>query len=626
MIVHMKDVLKFRLWSCSKILSIGMALSMFCGCSLTSSRAPSTLVIMVEQLGFHSISCAEGLTDMQKTNPWQGISGFQILCNEAVRFTHAYTPSTLSLSAAASIFTSKYPLEHGLRSNGNQFLSATQHSIAESAAYKNFRTSFFSGGPPFFRKSGLNQGFELFDDNIQVSLHRFYRPAVENIKAFLNWHEQEGSRKSFFSTLYLADLQFEDVPTTNALGEVRENSFASQIEYVDEALGTLFLEMKKRKIWDSTHIVVVGLNGHGSEDFDEIRPLNLYGEGSHVSLFIKPAGEMKKPIGNMDMNVSLVDLGATLFDWIGEKAIESNDEDQNLKAISLREYLKAKPQSEEGGRMILTESAWSKWRKLGEMRYAIRMAHFLVFNDKILHIFDSLVENSELHNLGVAGLATPTGQAVRSYFMKNQLSSFEELDPKLKQKFALAHDLWRGVKPTTELLLKLSKLSQKYPRDSQLLNWKAIWDLKLDRWKELKNSAKIAQNPIWSFVAARNLKEKAEVPNDPCLNLIKEYSNANHKYNIRDCRAEEISELLSWLDESQTLSSRQKSMENFMRLRSDKLLYQKIAELNFFVGMNWDVSLAIPKEPLISDLILALPENRKYRQVVSRRLGDLGTN
>lgn len=593
------------------------------GCSFTSSRQPSTLVIMVEQLGFHNISCSENPVDSQKINPWQGLSGFQILCNEAVRFTHAFTPSTLSLSAAASILTAKYPHEHGLRNNGNQFLLASQHSVAEAAAYKNYRTSFFSGGPPFFRKSGLNQGFEFFDDNIQVSLHRFYRPAVENIKNFLNWHEQEGSKKSFFSTLYLADLQFEDVPTTNTLGEVREASFASQIESVDEALGTLFIEMKKKKIWETTNLVVVGLNGHGSEDSEELRPLNLYGEGSHVSLFMKPAGDSKKPIGNFDMNVSLVDLGATLFDWIGEKTNEeAESQEQTLKALSLKEYLKAKPPSEESGRMILSESAWSKWRKLGEMRYAIRTGHFLIFNDKILHIFDSLAENTELHNLGAAGLGISSVQSARNYFMNNQLSNFEQLDPELKQKFVLAHDLWRGVKPSAELLLKLSKLSQKYPKDSQLLNWKAIWDLKMDRWKELKTSAKSAQNPIWAFVAARNLKEKAEIPNDPCLNLIKEYSNANHKYNVRDCRAEEISELLSWLDESQALSMRQKSMENFMRLRADKLLFQRIAELNYFVGMNWDVSLAIPKEPLISDLILALPENRKYRQVVARRLGE----
>jgi len=83
---------------------------------------------------------------------------------------------------------------------------------------------------------------------------------------------------------------------------------------------------------------------------------------------------------------------------------------------------------------------------------------------------------------------------------------------------------------------------------------------------------------------------------------------------------------LTWLDESQALSVRQKAMESFLRIRSDKLLFEKIAELNFLVGMHWDSSLSLPKEPLISDLILALPENRKFRLVVGKRLSELIIN
>ena len=43
----------------------------------------------------------------------------------------------------------------------------------------------------------------------------------------------------------LSDLLYQDIPTTNPVGEVREASFSSQMEYVDESLGYLFQEMKK---------------------------------------------------------------------------------------------------------------------------------------------------------------------------------------------------------------------------------------------------------------------------------------------------------------------------------------------------------------------------------------------
>ena len=605
------------LWSCLSLICIAFLSS----CTIGSSRSSSTLVIMVEQLGFHNVSCGESSPENVKNNPWQGVSGFQVLCNESVRFTHAFTPSTMSMSAAASILTAKYPFEHGLRHNGNQFLSSGIRSVARTAIMKNYRTSFFSGGAPIFRKSGLGQGFELFEDNIQINLKRFYRPASESIKLFLNWHEQEATRHPFFSAMYFADLQFEDVPTTNSLGEVREASFSSQIEYLDESLGNLFQEMKKKKIWDSTNVVVVGLNGHGSEDREDLRTLSLYSDGTHVSLFIKPAGGAKKTLRNFDADVSLVDLGATLFDWMGETLPVSFDE--SLKVFSFKEVLKERSVPDLKKRFIISESAWARWRNLGEIRYAIRASNLLVFNDKILRVFDTLDDSAELVNLGKAGFRNPTLPSIRNFFETHDFESFETLRPEQKQKFVIAKELWRGVRPSNDLLARLSTLSEKSPQDLQLLGWQAIWDVRLDRWKQLKNLGKKSSNSIWEFIALRNLNEKTEVPMDPCLNLIKEYSNGMKNLNPHECKSEEFLELTSWLDDSQSLSMRQKSMENFFRVHTDKILFDRVAELNYLVGMNWDASLSFPKEPAISDLVLALPENRKYRQILLKRLGEL---
>src|SRR4051812_44820860 len=71
-------------------------------CSLNSSPQPSILVILVENLRFGSFSCGEG----SESGRPQGLRAF---CDEAVRFTHAYTPSVLSQATIASIITAKYP-------------------------------------------------------------------------------------------------------------------------------------------------------------------------------------------------------------------------------------------------------------------------------------------------------------------------------------------------------------------------------------------------------------------------------------------------------------------------------------------------------------------------------------
>ena len=605
-----------RLWSCLFFLVFGLS-----SCSFKTNRSASILVILVDQLGFHNISCGENFSENIKSNPWQGVSGFQILCNESVRFTHAYTPSTMSMAATASIFTGRYPIEHGLRNNGNQYLSTKFKTAAKLAIEKNYRTSFFTGGPPILRKSGLGQGFETFEDNVQANLKRFYRPAAESLRAYLNWHDQESSRRSQFSSIYLSDLLYQDIPTTNPVGEVREASFSSQMEYVDESLGYLFQEMKKRKTWDATNIVVVGLNSHGNEEHEEIRALNLYSEGTHVSLFVKPAGDEKKVLGNFDSDVSLVDVGATLFDWLGEPLEPSSDD--NLVSISFKDLLKDRSAIEQKKRLIITESAWSKWRNFGEIRFAVRSSNLLVLNDRTPRIFDTLSDSVELVNLGSSGLHSATLLNIRSFFSSHHLEPFDSLKREQRLKFNLAQELWRGVRPSNELLLRLAELSDKNPADLQLLNWKAIWDLRLDRWKQLKASGIKASHPLWKFIAARNLKEKLDIPDDPCLNLIKEYSNAKINLNFRDCRAEDFNELLTWLDDSQVLSIRQRAMESFLKIHTDKVLLDRISELNFLTGMSWDVSLSFPKEPSVSDLILALTENRKYRQILNKRLTEL---
>ena len=319
--------------------------------------------------------------------------------------------------------------------------------------------------------------------------------------------------------------------------------------------------------------------------------------------------------------MSLVDLGVTLFDWLGITTLPSDD--PNLKGISFKEQLKDRVNLDPVKRLIISESAWSKWRNLGEIRFAVRSNNLLVINDKSQRVFDTLDDSAELLNLGNGSFHHNALSSIRNFFASHQLAHFEPLKREQRTKFLIAQELWRGIRPSNELLTRLSDLAEKNPTDTQLLYWKAIWDLRLDRWKQLRSSGIKASNPIWRFVANRNLKEKSEIPIDPCLNLVKEYSLGKGVANLRDCHADDFSDLLTWLDETQTLSMRQKAMESFLRLHTDKILVDRIAEINYLTAMSWDVSLSFPKEPSISDLVLALPENRKYRQVLNRRLSEL---
>ncbi|MEQ1664827.1 MAG: sulfatase-like hydrolase/transferase, partial [Bdellovibrionales bacterium] len=98
-----------------KSLALLILLLNISGCSWQTPRGPSILVIAIESLGADSFYC--GKPDSEFAD------GLGLLCADGVRFTHAYTPSTMSQAAMASVFTGMYPKDTGVRHNGSQYLS-----------------------------------------------------------------------------------------------------------------------------------------------------------------------------------------------------------------------------------------------------------------------------------------------------------------------------------------------------------------------------------------------------------------------------------------------------------------------------------------------------------------------
>lgn len=608
------------------VFMVFAAVIAFSGCTLRSTQPSSIVVIVVESLGFGSFSCGDEATLDRG-------SGFRTFCEESVRFTHAYTPSMMSQATMASIVTGQQPYEHGVRHNGGQGLSGKAVTAAEVARDSGFRTSFFSGGPPIWRKSGINQGFEVFDDNIQLSINRYYRPARDVVGLFMNWLDLDGSRAPFFSMLFLSDLQFVDVPTVNELGELRESSYRSQIVEVDDSLGKLVRALKARKAWDNTHVFLVGVNGYSSETHaDEARAFDLFSEATRVTLMIKPA---RKSPGRstvnppesafnwkIDLNVGLADLGATLFDLLGAPIKKKAPvDDTPVRVVSLKGVIQGPQPDWTDDRMIMSESAWAAWRGMGDIRYAIRKGPFLYLHDAKPQLFDTLTDTFETAPL-------PSSDPRYSIYRDEFQSFLQAITPRAWHapdrhtidKIELGQDLWHARAPDADTLKQLKALSKRYPDDEQLLGWRALWALRLNDWAELKAISGKApfkdknSHSAWAFVAARNLNEKMDIPDEPCFAFLK------RQPVLKGCAAEGLSDLLTWKDESQPVNVREKAMEVFLRSYAARVLATRVAEANFVTGLTWDTSLTHLDGPDALDLVLALPEMRKANTYLGRRL------
>ncbi len=87
-------------------------------------------------------------------------------------FEQAATAAPLTLPAHSSLFTGKFPPEHGVRDNGGFFLNPRETTLAEMLKDRGFKTGAFIGAYVLDSKWGLNQGFDTYFDDFDLSKYK----------------------------------------------------------------------------------------------------------------------------------------------------------------------------------------------------------------------------------------------------------------------------------------------------------------------------------------------------------------------------------------------------------------------------------------------------------------------
>lgn len=87
------------------------------------------------------------------------------LAERATVFENAYTPAPWTLPSHCSMFTGRFPSEHGVTNGFTEAgfgLSAETETLTETLADRGYRTAGFSNNPWVGQLSGLDRGFEEF--------------------------------------------------------------------------------------------------------------------------------------------------------------------------------------------------------------------------------------------------------------------------------------------------------------------------------------------------------------------------------------------------------------------------------------------------------------------------------
>lgn len=379
-----------------KLLEVLLFIAALAALGCQKQTKPSIYILAVDHLAHFKINCDDSTMNQRS-------SGIAILCQESIRFTHAYTSSTLSIPAMGSVLTGLYPFQNNLRTNSSPGLSPQYVTLSELAMSQGYETYFFSSGAPLTSKSGLSQGFKHFYDSYDVQNIDF----ISAEKLFNKSTAITKDRDSTFQFFYHNDLNYTNTITKTDDGEFRNKTLQSQIEEFDESLYNFINQLKKSKQWDSSIFILTGLNGVTESHIqNQFKPLNLHSENTQVSLFIKMPSKIhnESHAWSIDKKMSLADLGKTLFELV-----DPNYKFLDNSIINSRSFLKdliipltnKNKKSDFIEKPIIIETGLGE--QLGQLgfRLAFLNENYLIIHDKIPQIYNTLSDRLELNPLSL---------------------------------------------------------------------------------------------------------------------------------------------------------------------------------------------------------------------------------
>lgn len=289
------------------------------GCSRRSATEPRTLVLIIidtlraDRVGFMGHERAR-------------TPHLDALAARGASFRNAMTPVPVTLPAITSLLTGRLPFHHHVRDNDLYVLAEEEITLAERFYEQGWRTGAVVGSAVIGADVGLNQGFEVYDDEFSGP-YPVYNPSLEVFAEemartrrradvvtdrALSLLDEFGDDPFFLLVHYFDVHSYYDPPTEYARLH-KGRPYDGEISYVDNEIGRLLQRLRK-----DPGILVVVVSDHGEG-------LGDHGEPEHGFLLyqstlwvpVVAAGPGVPEGGVRTDPISLVDLEPTLASIFG---------------------------------------------------------------------------------------------------------------------------------------------------------------------------------------------------------------------------------------------------------------------------------------------------------------------
>jgi choline-sulfatase len=242
------------------------------------------------------------------------------LAREGVLVEEAVVQVPQTRPSHASIFTGRYPFEHGIRDNTSTPLPVKIPTLATLLSRAGYETAAFIGAYPVARPSGLDQGFATFDDPFGGSEAatagdaRSERRASEVVDHALAWLDKP-RRKPFFLWIHLYDPHAPYEAPSPFRQRFARRPYDGEVAYADAQVSRLLAWLDRSRRRADTLVVATSDHGEGLGDHGESEHmLFVYDSTLRVPLLISwpgrlPAGaRIRGQFRSVDLLPSLLDL------------------------------------------------------------------------------------------------------------------------------------------------------------------------------------------------------------------------------------------------------------------------------------------------------------------------------
>ncbi len=192
------------------------------------------------------------------------------IASEGVVFSNAHAHNVVTLASHANIVTGLYPYQHGVRDNSGFKLDPKYETIGTMLRRAGYSTGAFVGAFPLDSRFGLNQGFDVYDDNygkgsasLDFSLQE--RPATAVLDAATRWWNANAEKKRFM-WVHVYDPHAPYRPPEPFATQYAFDRYLGEIAFVDDTLGKAITPM----LSDRTLLIVTADHGEGRGDHGEL--------------------------------------------------------------------------------------------------------------------------------------------------------------------------------------------------------------------------------------------------------------------------------------------------------------------------------------------------------------------